>query len=80
MKWVCDADGSNWRLEPSEQRNCYAPKFFAVCPRCGREGRKKDMITLLARQGSYDMPRTLCHMCQGCMTQLLDELEVSMPG
>lgn len=73
-------DGFGWHLEPEQDASFTASRYFAVCPMCGREGRKKDMITLLARQGSYDMPRTLCHMCQGCMTQLLDELEVSMPG
>ena len=54
-------------------------KFADNCAKCGREGLKRNMPTLLARQSTYSPVRTLCHLCPTCFVELLDELEVSMP-
>lgn len=56
-----------------------APSWVATCAKCGKEGYKRSMVALLVKTGSYSTPRTLCHVCKGCMAQLLDELEASMP-
>ena len=54
-------------------------KYIAICAKCGREGLKKNMVSLYVKDGSYSVMRILCHICRRCMPVLLDELEVSMP-
>lgn len=54
-------------------------RYIAICAKCGREGLKKNMSTILIKENSYRPVRTLCHLCSRCLPQLLDELEVSMP-
>lgn len=54
-------------------------KLIASCAKCGREGLKRNMATILAKESGYRPVRTLCHLCPRCFPQLLDELEVSMP-
>lgn len=54
-------------------------KHIATCAKCGREGLKRNMATILAKENGRSSVRTLCHLCPRCFPQLLDELEVSMP-
>ena len=54
-------------------------RYITVCAKCGKEGLKRNMSTLLVKKDVYSPVRTLCHVCPRCMRQLLDELEVSMP-
>lgn len=54
-------------------------RYITLCAKCGREGLKKHMTTLLVRENAYRPVRTLCHLCPRCYPQLLDELEVSVP-
>lgn len=49
------------------------------CAKCGKEGMKKSMTALYMKTDTYDPPRILCHLCDRCLPELLDELEVSMP-
>ena len=56
-----------------------APRYYANCAKCGKEQNKKRMVQVYVKNGSYAPMRILCHVCQDCMPQLLDELEVSMP-
>ena len=54
-------------------------KLVATCPKCRREGRKRNMATLLVKADGRSSTRTLCHLCPDCLATLLEELEVSMP-
>ena len=54
-------------------------KYIAICAKCGREGLKKNMVSLYVKDGTVSVMRILCHICHRCMPVLLDELEVSMP-
>lgn len=78
MKKVYSADGCWWHNEPSSGR-FYAPSYYAICAKCGYERLKRNMTTLLVKQGVYGTPKTLCHICVTCMPILLEELEISMP-
>lgn len=53
-------------------------RYIAICAKCGKEGLKRNMTTLLVRDGVYGQVRTMCHLCRSCYLGLLDELEVSM--
>ena len=54
-------------------------RYVAVCPKCGEKGYKKDMVMLLTKTSSYKPVQKLCHVCNRCITHLLDDLGVSMP-
>lgn len=53
-------------------------RYITLCAKCGVEGLKQNMVTLLIRESSGSPVRTLCHLCKSCFPALLDELEVSM--
>ena len=40
--------------------------------------RKQDMHGLFTPKNKYGPPAILCHLCESCFLQLLDELEVSL--
>lgn len=79
MKKVFSEDGCWWHNEPSSGGVYAAPRYYAICAKCGSEYRKREMTTLMVKQGVYDTPKTLCHICVTCMPILLEELEISMP-
>lgn len=54
-------------------------KHVGICAKCGREGLKRNMATLMIRANGRCNPRTVAHLCPDCLPILLDELEVSMP-
>ena len=54
-------------------------RYITLCAKCGREGLKKNMTTLLVRATAGSPVRTLCHLCPSCYPKLLDVLEVSDP-
>jgi len=56
-----------------------APRYFGICAKCGKEREKRVMAQLYIKADSYRPMRVLCHICQRCLPELLDELEVSMP-
>lgn len=53
-------------------------RYITLCAKCGREGLKKHMTTLLVKDKCGTV-RTLCHLCPNCYARMLDELEVSAP-
>ena len=55
------------------------PRYVAVCPKCGEKGYKREMVVLLTKTSTYNPARKLCHVCHRCLTNLLDDLGVSMP-
>lgn len=55
-------------------------KWVGHCAKCGRDGLKKNMVTLSVRDGGKAQQRVLCNLCPNCMAALLDELGVGMPG
>ena len=54
-------------------------RFIGTCAKCGREGLKQKMATVLIRKNGHSSVKTLCHLCPNCLPRLLDELAVSMP-
>lgn len=66
-----------WRTPLGYTR--YAPRYYAVCSKCGEEKEKKRMMALYVKRGSYAQVRVLCHFCESCFVALLDELGVAMP-
>lgn len=54
-------------------------KLIGTCPKCGREGLKRNMATLMIRADGRSPFRTVAHLCPDCLATLLEELEVSMP-
>lgn len=66
------------RLNLPDLQHC-APQYTARCAKCGEKGYKREMTSIHVKTGSYDPLKKLCHVCQRCLAQLLDELEVSMP-
>lgn len=53
--------------------------YLGTCARCGREGLKRNMVTLSVRVGKAGSFKKLCHLCPDCLPQLLDFLAVSIP-
>ena len=53
-------------------------RYITHCAKCGIEGLKQNMTTLLVRESAGSPVRTLCHLSKRCFPALLDELEVSM--
>lgn len=66
------------RLTMPDLQHCPS-QYVAECAKCGEKGYKREMTSLHAKTGSYAPLKKLCHVCQRCLAQLLDELEVSMP-
>ena len=54
-------------------------KWVGYCAKCGREGLKKNMVTLSVRDGGSAPQRVLCNLCPECMAWVLDSLGVAMP-
>ena len=54
--------------------------WLAICPRCGKLGKKREMKKLYVAVGIYNpTPKILCHICQSCFCALLDEWEIEEP-
>ena len=56
-----------------------AARYYALCAKCGKEDEKRFMTSIYIKDGGDARMRVLCHLCERCFPQLLDELEVSMP-
>lgn len=52
-------------------------KYIAVCSRCGEEFLKQNMAAIHIKNGKYDSIHVLCHICQDCLPEVLEELGVS---
>lgn len=59
-----------WRIDP---------KYIACCGKCGREGLKRNMVSLYVKRDSYSPMRIMCHFCPNCLVDLADELGVAVP-
>lgn len=53
--------------------------YLGCCALCGREGLKRNMITLNIKANRAERFLKLCHLCPDCLPKLLDFLAVSMP-
>lgn len=74
--WGVKAVDELWR--PIDELWRPDERFITTCAKCGREGLKKRMHSLYIKQINESAPHILCHVCDRCLTVLLDELEVSV--
>lgn len=51
------------------------PNYFARCPKCGKKGLKKKMVTISAKHGTYGKFKTVGHLCERCYSKILEESE-----
>ena len=56
-----------------------APRYYGLCAKCGQEREKRFMAQIYIKANGYSPMRVLCHVCERCLPEWLDELEVSMP-
>ena len=61
------------------KRSGWSGQRYGVCAKCGKEMLKRNMTALMVKESSYVNPALLCHVCQDCLPELLDLLDVSMP-
>ena len=52
-------------------------KWCAQCVRCGEVHLKKRMTTVLFRM-QYSNPKTVCFLCDSCLTELCDRYEINV--
>lgn len=69
------ATGLEW-----ENRHKHEARLYGHCARCGRRGLKRSMYTLFIRLAYRDgNPKTLTHLCEDCLPDVMDFLAVSLP-
>lgn len=55
-------------------------RFIAICAGCSREGLKRNMHAIYIKAKGDMQVKVLCHICDRCLPQLMDKMEISMPG
>lgn len=62
----------------SVQSSALIDKLVGTCVRCGSRGLKKYMTAVLFRHTAYHNPKTVCHLCEACATEICDRYELQM--